>query len=224
MHPSNPSQLDHATTQRLARLSTAPVDTSRLEQRLAHHLKRETTARPSMLSMLRWRPAAGIAAAVLIAVLVGVMSLTGPSAQASPMDLHRVHQAVVAGSLPAIEVADVAGARAQLASLIEAAPRPTGDYPPRLRCCCGHELDGELLAFIKLQHRGRPITVIMMRGHHVCADMDQTMVDESGRRFTVHHDASGVQATLTTQADHWICVLGELSTEQLLSVARQLAI
>jgi hypothetical protein len=218
------SKLDQATSRRLARLSTMPVDTSRLERRLSEHLAGKKPARRPLLSFSRWRPAVGIAAAVLIAVLIGVMSLTGPTAMASPMELHRVHQGVVSGSLPAFNASDFPTARAELASLIEGAPRPAGDYPQSLRCCCGQELRGEQMAFIKLRHNDTPITIIMMQGHHVCAGTGETITDESRRRFIVHHENNGVQATLTSQGDHWICVMGAISTDELLSLARQLAI
>jgi len=220
MNTPKQSKLDHVTSQRLARLSTLPVDTLRLEQRLSKHLEHGKSANPLML---RWRPAASIAAAVLIAVLIGVMSLTGPSAMASTMELSRVHQEVALGTLPAIVVADVSEARTELAALVQGSPRPTGDYPQRVRCCCGQELAGEQLAFIKMRRNEVPITVIMMRGYHACAGMDNVVTDEDGRRFIVHRENDGVQATLTTRADHWVCVMGALPTDELVNIAGQLA-
>jgi len=220
MDAGDQERLDKATSQRLHRLADMSVDPSRVEERLLGVLDRSKPRRPMRFPNMAWRSVASVAAVVAVAVVIGVVTLSGPRALASPMALSRVHENVVAGLLPIIDVNDIPAARAQLQALAAGEPRPKGEYPLRVRCCCGQELNGEQLAFLRLQHGDSPLTIVLMRGYHVCAGHDDhAITDSHGRRLIVHQENAGVQATLTAGPDRWICVMGGISADELVSVA-----
>ena len=199
-----------------------PVDTTCLDQWKQTQFGPDDGQAVHRVAWLPWRSATSIAAALVIAVLIGVMSLSGTRAVAAPLELGQVHEQVIDGSLPALAATDLADAKRRIEALVDGAPRPDGDYPGSVRCCCGEALAGERLAFIKTRYGQTPVTIILMRGHHACAGNEHEMIDEQGRRFVVHHDRAGVQATLTPRQDHWVCVMAALPTDDLLKVAGQI--
>lgn len=216
------NDLDEATSQRLRRLASTPVDTSRLDKWMQAQFGPNDGEATRRVAWFRWRSALGVAAAVAIAVLIGVMSLSGTRAVAAPLELRQVHEQVIDGSLPALAAIDLADAKRRIEALVDGAPRPDGDYPGSVRCCCGQVLAGERLAFVKTRFGQTPVTIVLMRGYHACAGNEHEMTDEQGRRFIVHHDRAGVQATLTPREDHWVCVMAALPTDDLLKVAGQI--
>lgn len=215
--------LDRATSQRLQRLSSMPVDTTRVDAWMKAQFGPDDTESVESRMRLRGRSIASIAAVIAVAVLIGVMSLSGTDVAAAPLELNEVHERVTAGSIASVAAADLADAQRQLKALVDGASRPNGDYPNGVRCCCGQTLVGERLTFIKTHFRQTPVTIVLMRGHHTCAGHGHERVDDQGRRFIVHQDHAGVQATLTSSEDHWVCVMAALSTEDLLEVAGRVA-
>ncbi len=102
-------RLDRAVADRLARLGTMPVDTSRLAKRIEAQIPPPGIGRLSFRLVLWMRPLRAVAASLLILGLIAgiiISSSSGP-AMASTQDLLRVHQEVIAGSDHAVAVRSI---------------------------------------------------------------------------------------------------------------------
>src|SRR5438067_51348 len=106
-------RLDRATADRLAKLRTLPVDTSRLEKRLRSEIPeldlRGRRGGPTRIGPMRigwFRPARAVAAAVLVgAVMAAILLATsGGPALASAAQMAQVHEDLVAGRTPVVQV------------------------------------------------------------------------------------------------------------------------
>src|SRR5690242_18230846 len=105
--PINP--LDQAIADRLRRLSTMPMDLSRLEARL--RAARKPSAPPTVILRLL-RPASGLAASVIVLFLVAIFVLTNSpgEAMASPVQMAQLHRDLVAGRIYAMQVDSIEAA------------------------------------------------------------------------------------------------------------------
>src|SRR5438552_13584585 len=111
------SPLDRAVAQRLAKLRTMPVDTTRLEQMLGAQLPvPEKADAPERRH--RWlRPIAAAANFLLVVVLVAALltSSAGP-VLASPTQMAQMHEELVSGRTQVMQVDSIEAANRALAA------------------------------------------------------------------------------------------------------------
>jgi hypothetical protein len=127
--PKDETAVDQATADRLARLRSMPVDTSRLEKSLRAQIRRPEHdaegAAPRPLRIAWFRPFRAVAASFLllsaVVALVLLISSGGP-ALASPSHMAQMHQELVSGRTPVVQVSSIDEANRALA----------GQWPPTL--------------------------------------------------------------------------------------------
>jgi len=154
--------LEQATRARLARLADAPVDTSRLECRLAEAMTR--TGRVPVARTLRWQaPLAGVAALVVVAVTIGILFFVSnetPIVATSSL-LADLHREVVEGGTFSIPAASIDHANQAITARWSDAPTLPRAVDCEVRSCCIHEVDGRKIACVLLRLRGKPVTMVV---------------------------------------------------------------
>ncbi len=213
----NREQLDTETSHRLSRLATRPMDTSRLEARLASELAEaegsNDISRRSPFLLAWWRPIA-TAAAVLLLVAASWLFLDGGGtpAMAAPSQLAQIHFDVANGLAPHIEVSTIDEANRLLseqADGIAALP----ELPGTVMSCCLHEHGGAILACVLIEKDGDPITVAIADGSKLHTPHGK-VIEYDGRQF-VAHTANGINMVMSHEGGRWMCVMGSISFEQL---------
>lgn len=216
-HQPSREALDEATSRRLARLGALPVDTTNLDARLRAMLPpaRETTA-----SRLRFRHPMRIAAAILLAVglTTGVMLFTRESpAVASPAELVRLHDDAIAGRGHVVQVQSLDEAARVLALQWSAKPDLPEVPGAEVMACCLHEMGKARMAAVTMTFEGMPVTMAVADA----SDMRSPKSPTIQRNGVVWHvqTAGDVNMVSSRQSDRWICLMGRLSTEKLMSLA-----
>lgn len=223
-HPDpRQTRIEEATSRRLARLRTAPVDISRLESAV-----RAETSRPTRLPTRRWAawrgmPSRAAAASLLILALVGALVLhssSGPALASAEQLLH-IHDDVLHDSGDAVTRVDSAAAvNATLAREAPGVP-PVPDLPPdHVRSCCAHMLCGKRLACVKLQLDGVPVTMAVAAASDIRAPAGRS-VSVEGTAYDIQ-SMNGVTMVMHQRGNRWVCLMSSLPADRLIAFARAL--
>jgi hypothetical protein len=236
----NLSSEEKAMADRLARLSSMPVDTTQLAARLRRQIpsdqatdKRGTIhdKRSSLIahrSSSSWRRRLSIAAAILIvlggsSLLLFLFALSGP-ALASPGLLAQVHDDMVAGNAHGIR--KVSSVDAAAAALAEEWPRRPAlpdmpDMPDhRVMSCCVHEVGRKKMACLSLMVNDTPITLAIADSADIRTPDGEVLVRD-GVTYRVQ-SAQGVNMAMTQRHGRWMCLMGRLPLDQLVEIASKL--
>lgn len=222
---SKKDRLDQATAGRLAKLSSRPVDTSRLERKLESVIGFESDGQvnsPPLGGVAAWwRPLLSVAAAALIAITVGwlVLQPGASTAMAAPAELAKIHFEVINSLTPH-----------HLVSSIEEANQLLGDHsagfielptlPGTIQSCCLHEVAGETLTCALIEHDGQLITVAIAEAGDLHSPEGQ-FLERDGRTYNIHK-ANGIVMVMTNESGRWLCVMGEIEAEALVSIATEI--
>lgn len=217
--------LDHATSERLARLAARPVVTSRLERRLEAAMREaivEDAVSTQPFAMLAawqrwWRPITSAAAASLIVVTIGWLALDGSTspAMAAPAELAQIHYDVANGLAPHLKVTSVEEANQLLADQSNGVV-PVPELPGIMKSCCLHQHVGTTLTCALIERDGQLITVAIADGAKLHSPHGKT-ITRGGRQFIIH-TANGINMVMAHEGDRWLCVMGEVDFEQLADV------
>ncbi|MFP4145775.1 MAG: hypothetical protein ACOCTI_07675 [Phycisphaeraceae bacterium] len=237
---------EQALRERLARLSSRLVDTSRLERNLAP-LWGEAERSPRWR---RWRWPLQIAAAVAFLVLGGYFASThdfaaGEPVVASPASLWQLHYSEPDRPMAEVETIDAAeGVIRRQWRDAPGLPRPERS---RVIGCCLHKVGGRRVASVHLEYDGQPVTVLVGRARDFRHDHDhdgrrwregrkhrhearrdrwrERRMDRRGARdadgFRVHYRGEKTMVT-TRRGARWICVMAEMPADQLKAFAIEL--
>jgi hypothetical protein len=219
--PNPQDRLDRATSGRLAKLASRPVDTSELERRLEQALGNDIAQEPVKTALRLqawWRPITAAAAAILIVVTIGWLALDGGAspAMAAPAELAQIHFDVAKGLSPHLEVTSVEEANQLLAKQSNGMV-PVPELPGAIRSCCLHQHASTTLTCALIDLDGQLITVALADGAKLHSPPGKT-ITRDGRMF-IAHTANGINMVMTTEGNRWLCVMGEVTSEQLVDVA-----
>lgn len=227
MKPNQDSgRLDQATSARLERLAARPVDLTNLQSQLAATIvgdRENQNDRSPLASPWRawWRPLAGIAAAVLIALTVSlfVIETSSTPAMAGPATLAQIHFDVVNGLAPSLTVSSVEEANRLLADQANGVV-PVPDLPGVMKSCCLQQIDGATLTCALIEKDGLLITVAIADGAKLHSMHGKTLT--RGNRTFIAHTANGINMVMFHHSDRWLCVMGEVEFEALADVAEKI--
>ncbi len=213
------SQLDQATCKRLARLSTVPVDTTRLERRLSEAMPAPAEPGRSGLRFRGWWRVASAAAAVVAITATLMFTLVGgpTPAVASPIELRQLHRDILAGRIELVSVTSIAQANREINTQQRDAPQIPGFDHIQVQSCCLRDIQGKLVAVVLLDYQGVPVTLVVARGRDFARPMGQSIT--IGSRTFMAHEVDGVQMVMSHEDDLWLCVMGDSSADDLAQVA-----
>ena len=223
------ARLDEATAARLARLRSMPVDTSRLEKALRAQIPaaEEETAGPSRRGGLRisyWlKPLRAVAASfVLLSAVVAVvlLSSSGGPALASASAMAQMHEDLVSGRSPVMQVSSIDEANRALAGQSPGGPTLPGAPEGHVMACCMKSVKGKKVACVLLRNGGEPITMTVANAADMRLPKSPT-VTRAG--VTYHVQSSGeLNMVMAERQGQWVCLIGRLQAERLMDLADQL--
>jgi hypothetical protein len=212
------SEEERAISARLAKLRTMPVDTSRLERALQAKLPQVHAPR-----RVFWlRPVQAIAASfLLVAAIVAavVLSTSAGPVLASAAQMAQMHDDIVSGRTPVMQVNSVAEANRMLDSQSPGAPA-LPQMPDHAMACCMKSVHDKKVACVLLKSDQVPITMAVASA----ADMKLPavpVVNRNGIDYRVQ-SVNGLAMVMTEQNGKWLCLIGRCSADRLMDVAAQM--
>lgn len=216
-------ELEQAVRNRLAKLSAVPVDTSRLKARM-----RSMMAEASAADSRRWRwpmtlrPAVSMAAGILIAATLGVVlaTLGNSPAVAAPSHLAQLHAEAVGGDSMATAVATVEEVNRVLSGQWSDLPSIPVVDTATLHACCIHDFMDDRVVCLVLRDGHAPLTMVVGHARSFRPTRGR-QVDVHGRTFYIH-EVDGLMMAMTQQDSRFVCLMGEVTEERLLSIVGEL--
>jgi len=217
---SHESDLDRATADRLAKLRTLPVDTSRLDVVLRAQIPAPEKSRLSVV--LQIGPMRAIAASIVVLATIAaifIMTSGGP-ALASPMQMAQMHADLVAGRTPVMKVDSIAAANRALAAQSPQSPTLPDVPPDHVMACCMKSVANKKVACVLLRSEGIPVTMTVANAKDMKLPTAPTVTRDG---VTYRVQASGkINMVMTERNDRWICLVSELQADQLMELASKL--
>lgn len=211
--------LDQAVAARLAKLRTTPVDSSRLDKALRAQIPPVRQER----RILSLRPLRAMAASILlvsaIAAAIMLSASSGP-ALAEPTQMAQVHQDIVSGRIPVMQVASIAEANRMLDSQSPGAPTLPQMPDSHVMACCMKTVHNKKMACVLLKDDGVPITLAVASA----ADMKLApapVTTRNGVDYRVQK-VGDLNMVMTEQNDKWLCLIGQMPADRLMDIAVQL--
>jgi hypothetical protein len=220
------SELDRAIARRLAKLRALPVDTTRLDKALRAQLPQpEARARgqgKSPLALLWLRPVRAIAASVAILAVIGaiLLSSSGGPVLASPAQMAQVHEEMVQGRTPVMQVDSISEANKALSAQWLQLPALPAVPEDHVMACCMRSIKNKKVACVLLRNEGVPVTMTVANA----ADMQMPKaprVFHGGIDYRVQ-SIGKLNMVMTERSGRWLCLIGELPPQRLMDLAANL--
>jgi len=214
---SNRDALDRATSDRLAKLRAIPVDTTELDRRMRMEIPFPAKQRIVWFKPLR------IAAALVLAagVIAGALVLFHETpAVASAAELVRLHEEVIAGRGHVMQVQSLDEASRVLSEQWAAKPDLPEMPGAEVMSCCLHEMGKARMAAVTMSSGGTPITMAVADADDMRSPRSPT-IERNGVTWHVQ-SAEGINMVSAKLSGRWICLMGRLPTERLMTLAQSL--
>ena len=209
-------QMDQAIADRLAKLRSMPVDTSRLDQTLCQEIP---APRPATTRWLRIGPVRAVAASIAVLVVISALLLTtatGP-ALASPAQMAQFHQDLVDGKTPVMQVDSIEAANRALASQSPQSPQVPAVPAQHVMACCMKSVKDKKVACVLLKDEGVPVTMTVANASDMRTPKSPTVI-RAGVTYNVQSIGS-LNMVMTERDARWICLIGEMPQERLMDIA-----
>jgi hypothetical protein len=221
------ARLDQATADRLARLRSMPVDTSRLEKSLRAHIPEDVRVSDGCSTpswRVAWfRPFRAVAASfLLLSAVVAVVLLSSSSrpALASPVQMAQMHEELLSGRTPVMQVNSIDEANKALGGAWPGAPTLPGAPEGHVMACCLKSVQGKKVACVLLRDGEEPVTMTVANAADMRLPKSPTVRRGS---VTYHAQSSGdVNMVMTERNGRWVCLIGRVPAERLMDVSSKL--
>jgi hypothetical protein len=211
---------DQAVADRLARLRSLPVDTSRLERMVQGQIPRsQGQARHRRLWL---GPLRAVAAALIVVALIGALiwSTSGGPAMASPAEMVQLHRDLVSGRVPIMKVDSIEQASEALSGKWPQQPGLPQAPDSHIMACCMRSIKDRKVACVLFKNDGNPVTLSVAKSSELRSPQSPTLTRD-GLRY--HVESSGNLNMVSTQRDgRWICLIGQLPVDRLIEIAHGL--
>jgi len=209
------TEMDRVISQRLARLRTLPVDTSRLDRLLLKQIPQ----RQLRWSFLWLHPVRAIAASIVILAVIGaiLLSSSGGPVLASPTQMAQFHEDLVSGRTPVMKVDSIEAANRMLADQSRQLPTLPNMPPDHVMACCMRSVKNKKVACVLLRSEETPITMTVANA----ADMHSPAVPPVSRHGIDYRVqcVGKLNMVMTERNGRWICLIGELPAGRLMDLA-----
>jgi hypothetical protein len=209
-----------AVARRLSKLRTMPVDTSGLEKALQSQLPPQRVA--SSRRVWRIGSLRAVAASLIVLsgiVLIVVVSSSSRSAQAEAVQMAQVHEDIVSGRVPVMQVDSIESANRMLSSANPDAPLLPQVPDSHVMACCMNKMGDKRMACVLLKDSNVPVTLAVARADEMKLH-PMPMELRNGISYRVQHVGS-LGMVMTERDGKWLCLIGALPTERLMDVASQ---
>jgi hypothetical protein len=164
-----------------------------------------------------WRPAAAVAASLVLIAIVGMALLQGRPAQASAMV--QLHRDIMAGKVHTMPVDSVAEVNEAFAAFGKNGVRIEAPQMAVMSCCMQH-VEGKQVYCVQLKEEGVPVTLTIADAAAVAAPKTTTVMHKGA---AYHVEASGELTMVTTEhGGRRVCLIGALPAERLMGLAEGL--
>jgi hypothetical protein len=218
------SQWDQAVSDRLAKLRTMPVETTRLGRALRAQIPSPANQEPTGRLRIFTRPMRAVAAGIAILLIAGVvlMSTSGGPVMASPTEMARMHEDLVSGRVPVTHVDTIEEANRVLLAQWPASPGIPDAPQAHVMVCCMKSVKNKQVACVLLKGEDAPITMAVANAADVKVPASSNTVTRSGVEY--HVQSSGAINMVSTQRNgRLVCLIGQVSAERLMDLATKLA-
>lgn len=209
---------DEAIITRLARLRTMPVDTSRLDKAL-----RSRIPQPQTKPRTFWlRPLHAVAASfVLLAALAAVLVLNASSgpALADATQMAQVHEDMVSGRIPVMQVSSIADANRMLAWQAPGTPALPQVPQEHVMACCMKSVHNKKMACVLLKDKDVPVTLAVANAAELKLPA-APMQERNGTTYRVQ-SVGKLSMVMTERNGKWLCLIGQLPAERLMDLATE---
>lgn len=216
-------RLDRATSQRLARLSTMPVELPRLDELVRAKLPAAPQQGRRVIRFPR-----SLRAAAVILMILGVVSAVllsnagGGQAMASPAMMAQVHDDMVSGKTPVMQVESIRAANRMLARQWPDSPGIPSMPADHVMACCMKSVANKRVACVLLkgEQGGEPVTMTVAKASDMGLPKSPTVV-RNGVTYHVQ-DFRGLSMVMTERNERWVCLIGRVPAERLMDLAAKL--
>ena len=190
---------------RFSRLATLPVDTTALDRAVVAIIS------PRRRYLLPWRLAAsGLAAALILMAVILIPLLMPHNSRASTRDLSRLYERMVA----APSATGVGGGPTK--DLMRMCSPEMG----RLASCCLQTIHHHQVACMLVKHGKQTVGLVVVPAGELAYPQGH-LVHKGGRSFIVQ-TSGRLNMVIRPGKQHWVCVMGLQSVNDLLTIANQL--
>lgn len=216
------TRLDEATSRRLAKLRTVPMNTSGLLRAVEAAIPRpKAQSRRLVLTWLKSRP--GLAASLLLTGLIIALvihSSAGP-VLASADNLARIHEEVLhAHGSDHTPVNSIDAANALLAAKCPGLPPIPGLPKVPVMSCCVHELGRKKVGCVSVQVDEVPVSIAVAEASDVKIPPCESLTIDG---IAYHVQSKGdINMVMTERNGRWVCVMGKLPTSRVAELANSL--
>ena len=217
---SNPRRvrLDEATSGRLAKLRTAPVDTSQFLKAVEAQIPRRQAQSRSLKLWLS--PMRAVAASLLVfgLIIALVIHSSGGPVLASAESLARIHDEVLhrAGS-HVTPVDSISAANAALAAKCPGLPPVPELAKSPVMSCCVHELGRKKIACVAIQVDSVPVSMAVADAADVKMPPCETVTIGGVAYHVQSHE--GINMVMTERDGRWVCLMGKVPVNRLAELA-----
>jgi hypothetical protein len=210
------SAWDQAVSNRLAKLRRIPIDTSALQTRLHQEMRWQES--PLRLWIRPLRVAAGLLVTATLALAV-LWMLNHPTV-ASASELAKMHQDLVAGRTPAVEVSSIDEANKVLLATASTGPSFPAIPVSHLHSCCVANNAERQIACVLLKSDDVYVTMAIAASDKIRMPPGQEVVRNG---ITFHTQTTdGVNMVTFERGGRHVCLMSELPTDKLIELGTML--
>lgn len=169
------------------------------------------------------RTARAVAASILVLSALGaVLLLTTMSrpALASPAEMARMHEELVSGKTPVMQVNSIEAANRMLSGEHPQFPELPDVPAEHVMACCMKSVKNKKVGCVLLKLEGVPVSLMVARSSDMRTPTSPVTVRD-GVSYNVQ--ASGrLNMVMTERHGRWVCLIGETSADRLMDLASKL--
>jgi hypothetical protein len=218
----NDEAWEEAVAGRLSKLRSMPVETGRLAAALQAQIP-NPAARQRRTMWMSLRSVRAVAASLLLLgtlAAVFVFATMSRPALASPAQMARMHEELVAGTVGAVQVDSIEAANLVLAGEHPQFPALPSLPADHVMACCMTSVKDKKVACVLMKREGVPVSLMVARSRDMRVPESPVTVRNG---VSYHIQASGrLNMVMTERHGRWVCLIGELPAERLMDVASQL--
>ncbi|HVS72754.1 MAG TPA: hypothetical protein VHQ47_15975 [Phycisphaerae bacterium] len=207
-----PDPVDDLIAQRLSRLASRPVDTTRLDKKIRAGI-------PSADS--RWRrvarPLTAVAAALIVLIAASALLFSSRPALASAADMIQMHRDMVSGRIATMKVDSIGEANKAIAAMVGNFPQLSEPPETHTMACCMRNVGNKQVACVLLNDGATPVTMTVARTQDVRTPSTAPITHDGQLYYVQSFD--NLNMVMFNRRQHWICLIGALSPEKLMDLS-----